>query len=76
MLIDGRNRRAACKIAGVEPSMRDITGQDPTDYLFSKNIYRKHLTKGHRAMGVALLFRKFPPSLFSCTAENGARNAH
>ncbi len=56
MLIDGRQRREACRIAGVVPQTRDVTGQDPTDYVLSANIYRKHLNKGQGAMGVALLF--------------------
>ncbi len=55
MLIDGRNRRAACKIAGVDPSTRALHGEDPTAYVLSANIHRRNLTPGQRAMAVAML---------------------
>ena len=50
-LVDGRNRRAACKLAGVEPSFRFLDDdEDPTAYVISANIHRRHMTKGQRAM--------------------------
>ena len=58
MLVDGRNRRAACKLAGVEIGDKsdrcwlDST-TDPTAYVLSANIHRRHMTKGQRAMVVA-----------------------
>lgn len=55
-LIDGRNRREACRIAGVEPRTVELNGQDPTAYVLSTNIARRHLTKGQRAMAVARLY--------------------
>ena len=56
MLIDGRNRRAACKLAGIEPSIRELNGGDPTAYVLSANIHRRHMTKGQRAMAVAKIY--------------------
>ncbi|KKL61445.1 hypothetical protein LCGC14_2195200, partial [marine sediment metagenome] len=56
MLIDGRNRRAACKLAGIEPSIRELNGEDPTAYVLSANIHRRHMTKGQRAMAVAMIY--------------------
>lgn len=55
-LIDGRNRREACRIAGVEPRTVELNGQDATAYILSSNIARRHLTKGQRAMAVAMLY--------------------
>ena len=55
MLIDGRNRLAACKIAEVEPIYRILEG-DPTAYILSANVHRRHLTKGQQAMAVALAY--------------------
>lgn len=52
-LIDGRNRREACRIAGVEPRTVELNGQDPVAFILSTNIARRHLTKGQRAMAVA-----------------------
>ena len=56
MLIDGRNRRAACKVAGMEPTSRDLNGEDPTAFVLSANIHRRHMTKGQRAMAVAMIY--------------------
>ena len=58
MLIDGRNQRAACKIAGVEPTTRELEGEDPTAFVLSANIHRRHITKGQRGMAVALIYPK------------------
>ncbi|MFE0578122.1 plasmid replication/partition related protein [Streptomyces sp. NPDC058874] len=50
VLLDGRNRLAACEIAGVEPRFTTYTGDDPTALIFSKNIFRRHLSKGQEAV--------------------------
>ena len=53
MLIDGRNRRAACKIAGVQPEVRLLDeGEDPLAFVDSTEL-RRHVTPGQRAMGYA-----------------------
>jgi hypothetical protein len=36
MLVDGRNRRAACKIAGVTPEVRQLNGEDPTAFVLGR----------------------------------------
>jgi len=56
MLIDGRNRRAACEIAGVKPTSRELNGEDPTAFVISANIHRRHMTVGQRAMAVAIIY--------------------
>lgn len=56
VLVDGRNRRAACQIAGVTPTLRTLDGEDPTAYVLSANIHRRHMTKGQRAMAVARIY--------------------
>lgn len=56
VLVDGRNRRAACKMAGVMPTFRTLNGEDPTAYVLSSNIHRRHMTKGQRAMAVARIY--------------------
>ena len=55
-LIDGRNRREACKIAGVKPTSRDLNGEDPKAFIISANIHRRHMTKGQLAMVVAMIY--------------------
>lgn len=53
-LIDGRNRLAACKLAGVEPRFELIDdGRDPVVYILATNNLRRHMSKGQRAMAVA-----------------------
>jgi hypothetical protein len=48
VLVDGRNRLAACKAANVDPRFvqwRDIAkGDDLTGWIFAKNYHRRHLT--------------------------------
>ena len=56
MLIDGRNRLAACKMAGVSPEIKQLNGQDPEALILSENIMRRHMTKGQRAMAVAMMY--------------------
>lgn len=52
-ILDGRNRLAACELAGVEPSFTDYDGDDPDGYALAVNIARRHMTKGQQAMVAA-----------------------
>jgi hypothetical protein len=52
-LIDGRNRLAACKRAGIEPRFNRLNGQDPWAYTISANVKRRNLTPGQRAYAAA-----------------------
>ena len=54
-LIDGRNRLAACKMAGVEPNVVHHDG-DVNTYINSANNMRRELTKGQKAMSFAVMF--------------------
>jgi len=53
-VLDGRNRYQACLEAGVEPKFRQYNGNDPVQYVLSKNLLRRHLTAGQRSIIVAL----------------------
>lgn len=53
VLIDGRNRREACRRAGVEPEWTTFDGDDPVAFILSSNVNRRHLSKGQAAMAVA-----------------------
>lgn len=51
VLIDGRNRWAACQIAGVDPRFEELAdGVDPVAYILSTNVQRRHMNAGQRAM--------------------------
>ena len=52
-VLDGRNRLAACEIAGVEPTYTTYDGDDPDGYALAVNIARRHLSKGQIAMVAA-----------------------
>lgn len=54
-LVDGRNRLAACRLANIVPHYR-ILESDPTAYVLSANVHRRHLTKGQQAMATALAY--------------------
>src|SRR4029079_18764487 len=63
-IVDGRNRYAACRRAGVEARFEYLTGQDVRACMASQNVNRRHLTKGQRAMALAMIYPK---------AEKGGR---
>lgn len=48
-ILDGRNRLAACAIAGVEPDYVEYEGDSPTAYVVSVNLQRRHLSTSQRA---------------------------
>ncbi|MBC7160622.1 MAG: hypothetical protein H5U26_00740 [Immundisolibacter sp.] len=52
VLLDGRNRLAACELIGVEPATRYFEGDDPLGFALSQNLHRRHLSVGERA-GIA-----------------------
>ena len=58
ILIDGRNRLAACVIAGVAPEVEELNGQDIGAYIISSNVMHRRLTKGQSAMAVAMVRRE------------------
>ena len=70
-LIDGRNRLAACQRLGwIDfPTTTLPAGQDPVAYILSKNVTRRHLSKGQAAMAVARAL------LVSNTSQSSAAKA-
>ena len=48
VLLDGRNRLAACKIAEVEPTFTEYDGDDPIGFVISVNIMRRQLDPSQR----------------------------
>lgn len=53
LIIDGRNRYAACQQAGVEPRFVP-TDDDPGTVVRSRNATRRHMTTGQLAMSTAM----------------------
>lgn len=56
VLIDGRNRLAACERAGVEPEFQQLNGYDPASFIVSMNLTRRNLSKGQQAMALAMIY--------------------
>ena len=49
-VLDGKNRLAACKIAGVKPRFVQWDGDgSPIEWVISVNLIRRHLTTSQRA---------------------------
>lgn len=53
VLLDGRNRLAACELSGVEPKFETYDG-DPVAFIVGKNANRRQLSAGQRAMAIAI----------------------
>jgi ParB-like chromosome segregation protein Spo0J len=55
LILDGRNRAAACDLAGVEPHYVIYDGEDLAEYVIDANITRRNMSTGARAMATALV---------------------
>jgi ParB-like chromosome segregation protein Spo0J len=69
-ILDGRNRWAACKIAGIEPKTKEYTGDEPTAFAVAMNDRRRHMNKGALAAVAAEL-----EPFFSADAKRRQREA-
>lgn len=49
-ILDGRNRYLACGEAGVKPHYEYYKGNEPRNYVISKNLHRRHLNETQRAV--------------------------
>lgn len=55
LILDGRNRYAACRSIGIEPETAVYDGDDLAEYVIDCNTSRRHMSTGARAMATALV---------------------
>ena len=55
LILDGRNRAAACERVGVDPDTTVYEGGDLAEYVIDCNTSRRHMSTGARAMATALV---------------------
>lgn len=55
LILDGRNRAAACERVGVDPDTTVYEGGDLAEYVIDCNSSRRHMTTGARAMATAMV---------------------
>ena len=55
LILDGRNRAAACERIGVEPETVVYDGDDLAEYVIDCNVTRRNMSTGARAMSTALV---------------------
>ena len=56
-ILDGRNRYLACQQIGVEPAFKQYSGDEPLQFVVSKNLHRRHLNEAQRAMLTTKIWR-------------------
>lgn len=76
MILDGRNRYAACQKLGIEPETMDWPGRgDPAAFVISMNLHRRHLSESQRAM-VAAKYAKLGKGSNQHTSKEASSIAH
>lgn len=56
LVLDGRNRAAACAQVGIEPETVVYEGEDLAEYVIDANVTRRNMSTGARAMASALVY--------------------
>ncbi len=67
----GRNRYAACQLAGIEPVFTTYDGDDPAGAALAVNIAHRHLTKGQQAVIAARALRVLKQNMRGGAKEYG-----
>lgn len=74
-LLDGRNRLEACKLAGIEPSFIEYTGDSPVTFIIGANLARRHLDKAQKVALALELEPLFAQEAKRRMATGGAKAA-
>jgi chromosome segregation ATPase len=68
MVLDGWHRFLACQQVGVEFGFTEFRGNDPVEFVLSKNLHRRHLTASQRAMSIVAATNWRPAGVNSSSA--------
>lgn len=60
-ILDGVHRSRACELLEIEPRYETFSGKDPLGWVLSKNLHRRHLNPGQRAVILLEAGRVSPP---------------
>lgn len=73
-LLDGRNRLAACNIAGIQPEVVEYEGDSPVSFVISANLKRRQLDASQRAAVAVEIEPLFAAEAKKRQQENAKRN--
>lgn len=74
-ILDGRHRHRACVLEDVDPHFETFMGPgSPADYVLSKNLHRRNLTKEQRLHAVSLTIEWMKKAAAERQATAGAEN--
>lgn len=68
MVLDGWHRFLACQQAGIEFGYTEFRGDDPVEFVLSKNLHRRHLTASQRAAAIVAATNWRPAGVSSSSA--------
>ena len=61
-ILDGKNRYLACLKAGVEPRFTEYPGDEPLQYVISRNLHRCHFSESQRTTIAQEVFERMMES--------------
>ena len=68
-ILDGRTRYEACRGLGIKPCFREYEGSDPTGFVISMNLHRRHLTPQKKRELIETLLKASPNASDRAIAE-------
>jgi DNA repair exonuclease SbcCD ATPase subunit len=75
-ILDGWHRWSACQRANITPEFVTYGGENPIDYVKSKNLNRRHLSEAQRAMAVVACYECQKNNKFAVVSSNELQNVN
>ncbi len=74
MVLDGRLRLAICRHLGIAPIFARFEGDSPAEFLFERNLARRHTSPGQRSWAATCLLKLADKSSLSSQSETHLRH--